>query len=83
MMIWRDCICVRVYAASLLTKLILEGAKAMGVTIAYWSMQITSFVLMDIPGGDGTEALVILDKEDMGIFKDDNEMLSFCQINSS
>ncbi|KAI3767473.1 hypothetical protein L2E82_17606 [Cichorium intybus] len=38
------------------------------------------FVLKDTPDGDGIEALVILEKEDMEIFQNDKELLSFGNI---
>ncbi|KAI3767474.1 hypothetical protein L2E82_17607 [Cichorium intybus] len=55
--------------------------KPVGATLALKSEDKIGFVLKDTPDGDGIEAQVILEKEDMEIFENDNEMLSFCQIN--
>nr|XP_043635340.1 acylsugar acyltransferase 3-like [Erigeron canadensis] len=54
--------------------------NAMGATFAIRSMSMRGFLLGDTPDGNGIEALVILEKEDMDIFENDKEMLSFCQI---
>lgn len=37
-----------------------------------------SFLLMDVPSGDGIEALVCLEKEDMNIIQSDPELLAYC-----
>ncbi|CAI9264240.1 unnamed protein product [Lactuca saligna] len=54
--------------------------KPMGASIAVRSADRIGFLLTDTPDGDGIEALVVLEKEDMEIFENDKEMLSFCQI---
>ncbi|XP_023760653.1 acyltransferase Pun1 [Lactuca sativa] len=54
--------------------------KPMGASLAVRSADRIGFLLTDTPDGDGIEALVVLEKEDMEIFENDKEMLSFCQI---
>ncbi|KAK9062780.1 hypothetical protein SSX86_019970 [Deinandra increscens subsp. villosa] len=44
------------------------------------AVDTNGFVLMDAPNGDGIEVIVILEKEEMEIFENDKELLSFCQI---
>ncbi|XP_076905832.1 akuammiline synthase 1-like [Bidens hawaiensis] len=43
------------------------------------STNLIGFVLMDTPNGDGIEAWMTLDKQDMERFQNDKELLSFCQ----
>ncbi|MFS7985263.1 putative salutaridinol 7-O-acetyltransferase [Helianthus anomalus] len=49
------------------------------VSITYGSNKHTGSVLMDTPNGDGIEAWVTLEAQDMEIFQNDKELLSFCQ----
>ncbi|KAL7617829.1 hypothetical protein Lser_V15G04417 [Lactuca serriola] len=53
--------------------------KPMGASLALLHDDRNGFLLTDTPDGDGIEALVFLEKEDMEIFQTDKEMLSFCQ----
>ncbi|GKD47334.1 putative transferase, chloramphenicol acetyltransferase-like domain protein [Tanacetum coccineum] len=52
--------------------------KPAGATLPVRSVGITSFVLVDTADGYGVEARVNLKKENMEIFENDKEMLSFC-----
>ncbi|KAK1421036.1 hypothetical protein QVD17_23089 [Tagetes erecta] len=53
--------------------------KPAGASISLRSSTLTGFVLMDTPNGDGIEAHVTLEKQDMEMFQKYKEMLSFCQ----
>ncbi|KAL9998200.1 putative deacetylvindoline O-acetyltransferase [Helianthus debilis subsp. tardiflorus] len=55
--------------------------KPMATAIALRSAGQSSFVLMDTADGDGIQAHVSLESQDMEIFQNDKELLSFCQIN--
>ncbi|KAI3740688.1 hypothetical protein L2E82_31159 [Cichorium intybus] len=54
--------------------------KPMGVSFPIRSQERIGFLLSDAADGDGIEVQVNLEKEDMEIFENDKEMLSFCQI---
>ncbi|MFS7926496.1 putative deacetylvindoline O-acetyltransferase [Helianthus anomalus] len=58
-----------------------EWGKPMATAIALRSAGQNSFVLMDTADGDGIQAHVSLESQDMEIFQNDKELLSFCQIN--
>ncbi|KAF5775201.1 putative deacetylvindoline O-acetyltransferase [Helianthus annuus] len=55
--------------------------KPMATVIAFRSSYTNAFVLMDTPNGDGIQSHVILENQDMEIFQNDKELLSFCQLN--
>ncbi|MFS7892695.1 putative deacetylvindoline O-acetyltransferase [Helianthus anomalus] len=55
--------------------------KPTAKAFAFRSAGRNAFLLMDSTDGDGIEAHVILEKEDMEIFQNDKELLSFCQVN--
>ncbi|MFS7926548.1 putative deacetylvindoline O-acetyltransferase [Helianthus anomalus] len=55
--------------------------KPMAKALAFSSVDRNGFLLMDTPDGDGIEAHVMLKNEDMEIFQNDKELLSFCQVN--
>ncbi|KAJ0716866.1 putative deacetylvindoline O-acetyltransferase [Helianthus annuus] len=57
------------------------GKPMVDAAIRIRSLDKNRFSLMDTPDGDGIEAHVILENEDMEIFHDDKELLSFCQVN--
>ncbi|KAM7480932.1 hypothetical protein LguiB_005515 [Lonicera macranthoides] len=42
-----------------------------------------SFILMDTPNGDGIEAMVSLDEENMATFEQDKEILAFTSLHST
>ncbi|MFS7985267.1 putative deacetylvindoline O-acetyltransferase [Helianthus anomalus] len=48
-------------------------------SITYMSSKQSGSMLMDTPNGDGIEAWVSLETQDMKIFQNDKELLSFCQ----
>ncbi|XP_076891058.1 akuammiline synthase 1-like [Bidens hawaiensis] len=50
------------------------------VSMTFRSTNQIGAVLMDAPNGDGIEAWVSLDTQDMEIFQKNKELLSFCQI---
>ncbi|KAJ0874455.1 putative deacetylvindoline O-acetyltransferase [Helianthus annuus] len=54
------------------------GNPAVASTTYMFSKQ-SGFILMDTPNGDGIEAWVSLERQDMKIFQNDKELLSFCQ----
>ncbi|KAJ0716853.1 putative deacetylvindoline O-acetyltransferase [Helianthus annuus] len=54
--------------------------KPMGKALAFRSVHRNGFLLMDTPDDDGIEAHVMLKNEDMEIFQNDKELLSFCQV---
>ncbi|KAK9048843.1 hypothetical protein SSX86_032191 [Deinandra increscens subsp. villosa] len=54
--------------------------KATGATVILGSSNRTGFMLMDTPDGSGIQARVVLGKENMEMFENDKELLSFCQI---
>ncbi|XP_071707858.1 epi-neemfruitin B synthase L1AT-like [Rutidosis leptorrhynchoides] len=53
--------------------------KPVSTNLALRSTHKNGFMLVDTINGDGIEALVLLEKENMDIFENDKEMLSFCQ----
>ncbi|XP_071718381.1 epi-neemfruitin B synthase L1AT-like [Rutidosis leptorrhynchoides] len=53
--------------------------KPIGVNLALGSTHKNGFMLVDTLNGDGIEALVFLEKENMEKFENDKHMLSFCQ----
>ncbi|MFS7926501.1 putative deacetylvindoline O-acetyltransferase [Helianthus anomalus] len=55
--------------------------KPMATAIAFRSARQNSLVLIDSAYGDGIEAHVTLEIQDMEVFQNDKELLSFCQIN--
>ncbi|KAJ0672721.1 putative deacetylvindoline O-acetyltransferase [Helianthus annuus] len=55
--------------------------KPMATAIATRSAGQNSFMLIDTAYGDGIEAHVTLEIQDMEVFQNDKELLSFCQIN--
>ncbi|KAJ0547637.1 putative deacetylvindoline O-acetyltransferase [Helianthus annuus] len=55
--------------------------KPMATVITFRSSYTNVFVLMDTPNGDGIQAHVFLENQDMEIFQNDKELLSFCQLN--
>ncbi|KAJ0672710.1 putative deacetylvindoline O-acetyltransferase [Helianthus annuus] len=55
--------------------------KPMATGIATRSAGQNSLVLIDSAYGDGIEAHVTLEIQDMEVFQNDKELLSFCQIN--
>ncbi|KAK9062779.1 hypothetical protein SSX86_019969 [Deinandra increscens subsp. villosa] len=56
--------------------------KPVATAFALRSAGKNGFVLMDTPEDDGIQAQVILEKQDMEVFENDMEMLSFCQMNN-
>ncbi|KAJ0716854.1 putative deacetylvindoline O-acetyltransferase [Helianthus annuus] len=54
--------------------------KLKAKALALRSADRNGFLLMDTPDGDGIEAHVMLEKEDMETFQNDKELLSFCQV---
>ncbi|KAI3796919.1 hypothetical protein L1987_39606 [Smallanthus sonchifolius] len=56
--------------------------KPMATAFAFRPLAKNNFMLLETPDGNGIEAHVVLDKEDMEIFQNDKEMVSFCQINN-
>ncbi|KAL9998203.1 putative deacetylvindoline O-acetyltransferase [Helianthus debilis subsp. tardiflorus] len=57
------------------------GKPMVEAAVAVRSRDITGFLLIDTTDGDGIEANVLLEKEDMEIFQNNKELLSFCQVN--
>ncbi|KAF5775204.1 putative deacetylvindoline O-acetyltransferase [Helianthus annuus] len=57
------------------------GKPMVDAAVAVRSLDITGFLLIDTTDGDGIEAHVLLEKEDMEIFQHNKELLSFCQVN--
>ncbi|XP_071718376.1 acyltransferase Pun1-like [Rutidosis leptorrhynchoides] len=53
--------------------------QPVGIDLALGSLHKNGFMLIDTINGDGIETCVLLEKENMEIFENDKEMLSFCQ----
>lgn len=78
--------CINVYRATSLCKLpVYEIDFGWGklTWVTSQSNQKNIFVLVDTKGGDGIEAWVTLDEQEMAIFKSDEELLSFASLNPS
>ncbi|PRQ45237.1 putative salutaridinol 7-O-acetyltransferase [Rosa chinensis] len=78
--------CISVYRATSLCKLPvyeIDFGWGQPTWVTSQSNQKNIFVLIDTKRGDGIEAWVTLDEEEMAIFETDEELLSFASLNPS